>query len=184
MEATTSLRGRFVQRLDSRGLGRSRVESGTFLLKKPSLMRWEYEAPEPKLAITDGEATWLYLPEEKEVQRGVFDEQEGGMTVRILAGSLALDRDFVSRRLSEEAGDAGAGGNEVIELTPNVATEEFDRLILSVDPRSLLIRRLVMVDPLGGRMAFEFFDLEVDPEIPDDLFRFEVPDGVEVIDMR
>ena len=33
-------------------------------------------------------------------------------------------------------------------------------------------------------MTFELFDLEENPVLSDDLFRFEVPEGVEVLDER
>src|SRR5262245_52123654 len=56
-----SLKGRFVQSLDSKSLGRPRTEEGRFCLRKPSLMRWDYEKPEEKLAILDGRNSWLYV---------------------------------------------------------------------------------------------------------------------------
>ena len=44
--------------------------------------------------------------------------------------------------------------------------------------------RIALLDALGGRMVFDLFDLQEDPELADDLFRFEPPAGVEVIESR
>jgi outer membrane lipoprotein carrier protein len=182
-----ALKGRFMQSLDSRSLGRPRAEEGRFFIKKPAMMRWEYEKPEAKLAITDGATTWLYLPEDREAHRGSFADLEGGGAVALLlAGRMRLDRDFTSRRLTgaelEEAGPAGAAGASVLELKPVKATEEFERLIVSVDPERLQIRRLCLVDPVGDRMVFELYDLTENPVLSDTLFHFDVPPGVEVVE--
>lgn len=178
-----TLRGRFVQMLGSRGMGHERVESGLFALKKPSFMRWEYREPENKLAIMDGEHTWLYLPEDHEVHRGSMPAKTDMSAVMMLTGRIRLERDFTARRLSErEAGPEGMAGAVVIELTPVTPTEEFERIILTIDPGALQIRRLTLIDSLGGRMTFKFLDLVENPRLGDDMFRFEPPPGVSVID--
>lgn len=185
MQRLESLRGRFAQRLESRGLGRARVETGKFAIRKPGSMRWEYEKPEKKLAVTDGETTWLHLPEDNEVHVGRYPTGGGAAASSLLAGRLRLDEDFVARRLTaEESGPQGVAGVMVIHLTPVNPQEEFEALLLAVDPKSLQVRRLTVLDALGGRMTFEFFDLEENAVLDDALFRFEMPRGVEVIDTR
>src|SRR6185503_10918364 len=67
LDRMATLKGRFVQTLDSKSLGRPRTEEGRFCLKKPSFMRWDYERPEEKLALLDGTHSWLYLPADREV---------------------------------------------------------------------------------------------------------------------
>lgn len=185
MERLTSLRGRFVQRLESRGLGRARIESGRFAIRKPGSMRWEYEKPEKKLAITDGRTTWLHLPEDNEVHVGRYPEDGGAAASSLLAGRLRLDEDFATRRMTpDESGPMGAAGVVAIHLTPRASREEFDALVMAVDPKSLTVRRLTVIDAIGGRMTFEFFDLEENAVLDDALFAFEMPRGAEVVDTR
>ena len=43
------------------------MERGQVYLLRPGKMRWEYRDPPGKLAITDGERTHLYLPEDRQV---------------------------------------------------------------------------------------------------------------------
>lgn len=183
-----SLRGRFVQTLESTSLGRTRTERGNFAVKKPGFMRWEYLKPERKIAITDGRETWLYLPEEREAHRGILPEDGGSAGVRILSGGLRLDRDFNVRELSGEelraAGPQGIPGAVVLELIPLQPAGEFERMILAADPKLLLIRRLTLVDAMGERMVLDFHDIDENPSFPEGFFRFEVPEGVEVLDER
>ncbi|HKY31601.1 MAG TPA: outer membrane lipoprotein carrier protein LolA, partial [Candidatus Polarisedimenticolia bacterium] len=175
----------FVQRLDSRSLGRPRVEEGIFMIRKPSFMRWEYRKPEEKLAVADGEHTWLYLPEEREVHKGrAADLQRSGAAALLLAGRLRLDRDFEAR-LSEgdSAGaDPPSTGTQVLELRPLAPDTEFERVLLTVEIPGLSIRRLVLVDALGDRMSFDLSAIEENPDLSDDLFSFRPPPGVRVIE--
>ena len=186
LAALETLKGRFAQSLDARSLGQPRTEHGSFAMKKPSKMRWEYEEPERKLAITDGVTTWLYVPEDREVYRGSLGSlEEGGSTMLLLTGQIRLDRDFRSRRLSsEEAGPQGVVGAEVLELKPRKPSPEFEKLVLAIDPGPPTIRRLTIIDPLGDKMVFDFFDIDENVPLADELFRFEIPAGVEVIDQR
>src|SRR3569833_2265189 len=51
------------------GLGRTRTESGTLLLQKPGLMRWDYSRPAGKLFLLDGKYAWFYSKGDPQVQR-------------------------------------------------------------------------------------------------------------------
>ena len=186
LDRVSTVRGRFVQSLDSASLGRPRTETGRFMIRKPDLMRWEYESPERKLAVIDGTHTWLYLPEDREVHRGSASGARGsGAPALLMTGALRLDRDFVSRRPGPKELAAELPlpeGTVVIELTPKRSDLEFQKVLLAIDPDRLQIRKLVLVDPLGDRMSFTFSDMEEDIALPDSLFRFEPPPGVEVVD--
>ena len=186
LDHLSSLKGRFIQSLDSKSLGRPRTEEGRFCLRKPSFMRWDYEKPEEKLAILDGKNSWLYLPGDREVYRGqVTGIEDASAPALLLAGRLKLDADFESRRLTPaEAGPQGVSGAVTVELKPRKPSEDFERLLIAIDPERLLIRRITLVDSLGGRMVFELYDLEENPALADELFRFEVPAGVDVIESR
>lgn len=186
LDELKTLKGRFIQRLDAASLGRPRVEEGTVAFKRPALMRWDYEKPEPKVAVADGRNTWLYLPGDRQVHKGsARDLQREGAAALLLAGRISLLKDFRSRRLTiEESGPPGVAGGVAVELTPLKRTEEFQKLVLVIDPDRLQIRSLAVVGAAGERMTFDLFDLEEDPALTDDLFRFEVPEGVEIIEER
>jgi len=65
------------------------------LVKKPGKMRWEYNAPEKKLFVSDGVKIYSYVPEDKQVI--VSDVPSGDRLttpVLFLAGTGNLARDF------------------------------------------------------------------------------------------
>ncbi|MEE8200391.1 MAG: outer membrane lipoprotein carrier protein LolA [Candidatus Acidoferrales bacterium] len=45
------------------------VESGRVYFKKPGRMRWDYNSPEEKLFLADGQYAYLYVPQEQQVRR-------------------------------------------------------------------------------------------------------------------
>src|ERR1700730_2349157 len=57
------LTGRFTPK----GFKNTEVESGTVLFGTLPMMRWSYSSPEEKLFVFDGERSWFYVPEEKQV---------------------------------------------------------------------------------------------------------------------
>lgn len=186
LDQMRSLRGRFVQRLDSGLISGPRTEQGRLFLRKPALMRWEYDKPEEKLAIADGRNTWLYIPADRQVQKGTMrDLEEEGAAALLLSGRISLVKDFRSLRLPESAAiAAGAPGAAAIELTPVKKRPDVEKLILVIDEARLLIRSVKVVNQDGDRMVLELFDLEEDPVLSDTLFTFVPPPGVDVLTDR
>ena len=59
-------RAKFSQTYSRAVVGRSTVSTGTLSFKKPGRMRWDYEKPEPRMFLSNGQVLWLYEPTEKQ----------------------------------------------------------------------------------------------------------------------
>ena len=57
LDGTRDLEGRFEQRIVSGAFGAGSTEKGKLALLRPGRMRWDYESPEKKVALVNGEAT-------------------------------------------------------------------------------------------------------------------------------
>ena len=166
------LQARFVQTYRSGVLGREIVERGTVSIKNPGRMRWEYEDPEPKTFVCDGKTFYFYVPADKQVI--VRDQADArGITAQLLAGRIAIKEQF---SVALET----TGGRERLRLIPRKQDPELDRVYLDVDA-SDRIRGIEIFDPQGNRSRFEFQGLRENIGLPDRLFHFETPKGVEVI---
>src|SRR5512144_184364 len=53
-ERTHDLSARFKQTYTYAGFGRRQVSSGVLLVKKPGMMRWDYQKPSPKTVAVKG----------------------------------------------------------------------------------------------------------------------------------
>jgi outer membrane lipoprotein carrier protein len=171
---TTDLVARFVQSYRSGLLGRELVERGQVSIKRPGLMRWEYQEPEEKLFISDGQTFFFYVPEDQQVIVQKQDEQRS-LAARLLFGQGGLLDEFEAS-LDEPLEE----GVQRVKLTPRHEDAELERAWIDVEP-SGTVRSILIEDVQGNRTRFRFEDLKVNTGLSDRLFRFEVPPGVEVI---
>ena len=166
------MQARFVQTYRSGVLGRDVVERGTVSIKSPGRMRWEYRDPEAKTFVSDGKTFYFYVPADKQVI--VRDQADArGLTAQLLSGRLEILAQF-------DVGLERTAGRERLRLSPRKTDPEVDRVYLDVDD-GYRIRGIEILDPQGNRSRFEFQDLRENVGLPDRLFRFDVPEGVEVI---
>jgi outer membrane lipoprotein carrier protein len=166
----------FTQVLESPSLPSPQVERGTVYLLRPGRMRWEYDDPAGKLAISDGQRTWLYLPDEHRVLVSPLPAEGRGSGLSLLLRErFDLLADFSvtwGRELSE-------GGARPLVLTPRVSGSEYERLEVLTDDRHL-IREFAVVDSLGSRVVYRFGRPRLVSVLDESLFRFAAPQGVEV----
>ena len=167
------LQGRFTQTYRSGVLGRDVVERGTVSVKRPGRMRWEYRDPEAKTFVSDGKSFYFYVPADKQVI--VRDQGDSrGVTALLLSGKLDILAQF---DVGLETTPAGAPR---LRLSPRTPEGEVERIYLEVDATDR-IRTIEILDPQGNRSRFDFQDLRENVGLPDRLFHFEVPRGVEVV---
>jgi outer membrane lipoprotein carrier protein len=162
-------------------LGKVIEESGIVQIKKPGRMRWDYLSPEPKLFLTNGAKTYFYLPEEKQV---FVDHSAGGALgmspdspLSLLAGKSRIEDTFTVERTSTEPRRGGV----VLRLLPHRRYEDIEKIELEVEPSSGRFLRVMLIDSLENRTEFMFDDIKENRGIPESLFRFTIPNGVDII---
>ncbi len=170
--AVRDLEARFTQSWRSGALGRERVESGVLRIKRPGRMRWDYEKPEQKLFVSDGKAWYFYVPAERQV---VVREQTGDRR----APALLLAGGSIAAQFAP-ALEADAAGRPRLRLRPRAPDPELDRVYVDLDG-SDRITGLEVHDAQGNVSRFRFEALRENRGLADELFRFTVPKGVEVI---
>jgi len=67
-----------------------------------------------------------------------------------------------------------------LRLTPKQPDPDVEKAYIDVD-QECRIRSIEVVDPQGSRSQFQFEAIRENLGLPDKLFRFEVPRGVEVV---
>jgi outer membrane lipoprotein carrier protein len=179
-EAISDLSARFEQRSRSVALGggaaAETVSRGTVVFAKPGKMRWSYEEPEPSLVVSDGETLWLYDPTRAEVQRlSVSAGFVSGAAIQFLLGQGDMRRDFEVSALR-----CGPDAAE-LELVPR-ADATYEKLQILADLPSGQLRRTTVFDLLGNVTEVGFGDVRTNQSPGDDAFRFDPPEGVEVIE--
>lgn len=176
-EALNGVRGlvaSFTQTVESPGLPRPQVEKGTVYLLRPGRMRFEYDVPKGKLAIADGRKTYLYLPEERQVLVAPLDPRSPGSGVSILLNRIDLAATF-----SIGWGPGPERGPRPLMLTPRAPRPEYEFLLLTTGTDRLM-KSLTIVEPLGSRVTYRLERVRQVDTLPDELFEFTPPAGIEV----
>lgn len=171
--SATDLTARFTQTYTSGMLGQEIVESGRLALKRPGRMRWDYEKPEKKTFVADGEAFYFYVPADRQV---IVRDQGGerGVALTLLAGSTPILEQF---RVELEP---SLDGPARLRLTPLAPDPDVEQVWLQADDRGL-IRSIEILDVQSNRSLFRFDELRTDRALDEALFRFRIPEGVDVV---
>jgi outer membrane lipoprotein carrier protein len=175
LEGTRDLTCRFEQRLLSGALGAGTRESGVFYLLRPGRLRWEYDDPEPKTAIVDGDRTLLFLPDDRQLIRGRLSPDED-LLPALLAGRGKIHELFDARVLEP----AGTQDGVRVRLVPRSAPGGVQEITLTLRPPDYSIERAEVLDPAGNRMEYLFTKVRRNKGVPETLFTFEPPPGTEI----
>ncbi len=167
---------RFLQRTTSPiSAGRQSV-TGTLFIKKQNKFRVELEG---QLIITDGETIWSYNSAHRQVVIDKFKKNDRTLTPESILGAAPTDYN-ASLRGSEKVGRIQT---RILKLVPKDESSLVTSMMLWVDDAWLI--RKAEVSDVNGRLTTYFVnDIKVNPNIPDARFTYQVPKGVEAVDLR
>ena len=156
--------------------------SGTVIVKRPGMMRWEYETPERQIIITDSEQLWIYRPDENQVMVGKAPSFfKDGKGAGFLSDMKLLREKFEISRAKKKM---GGEENYHLKLIPKDENIDLKEIYLSVDPRTYIIETIVTYNIYDDETQIRLTDYDFDV-IPDDqAFRFIIPDGVDVLKLE
>jgi outer membrane lipoprotein carrier protein len=160
----------------------AKTETGTLVLKRPGMMRWEYKTPIEKLFVSNGKTVFFYLPQEKQVQKTkVKESRDQRIPFLFLLGKGNLKRDFSK---VEWASDQKPffQGNRVILAYPKKDIDEFARILMEFSPQTFQLQRVTVLDADGTTSEFVFTNIQQDLGTAAGIFDFKTPPGTEVIE--
>lgn len=179
-EAVVDLRARFDQTSRSVALGGPGAETrsrGEVVFAKPGKMRWSYSEPEPSLVVSNGQWLWIYDPGAGEAQKlPVQGGAMSGAAVQFLLGDGEIEREF--RVLVDTCSES----NATLILVPREPAT-YEKLRIFTDPRSGDLLATEITDLLGNVTKVEFRDLRMNEGAAPELFTFDPPDGVDLIEI-
>ncbi len=153
-----------------------KTEAGTLFLRKPGRMRWQYTDPAGKLFISDGKFIWLYVPSGNRVERSKVKESEDMRApLAFLLGRVDFNRDFKRFVTRAKAGDTW------ITAEPRSDRAPFTQVQFRVGPK-YEIRELEVIGQDNSTMSFRFDNEKLNPQLSENLFRFQPPPGAQVVE--
>ena len=176
-ELVQTLKANFEQKAFVKMLNRTEITRGTVQIKKPGKMKWVYSSPDPQVLISDQKNLWLYAPEEEEVTKIPIESVYSSNTPALfLAGQGILTDIFnVVQVLTEK-------DKFVAVFTPKEVENSLSRLVLRANKNNYQITGATVYDRLGNKTSIKFRSIRINEKIPESVFNFEVPAGVEIQD--
>ena len=147
--------------------------SGTFYLKRPGRLRWEYNPPNNQLIVADGKRIWLYDKELEQVSHRSQKAALEGTPAQLLSTAGPLDKHFEIKDLGVE------DGLNWVELLPKDKDSQFHSVRLALADNQLV--QMEMADNFGQTTHFTFNHMQRNPQLDDKLFEFTPPPLVDLI---
>lgn len=171
LDEVATLTAEFEQRVDS-GID-VETQTGRLALERPSRFRWHYEEPFEQLIVADGKNLWTLDVELEQATVTPLDDTVASTPAMLLGGDRAVREGFT---VVDEYRDEGL---DWLRLEPRVETADVEWVLLGFD--GLAPRRIEFVNGLGQVTAIALSDIELNVELDDGLFRFDLPRGVDLI---
>jgi outer membrane lipoprotein carrier protein len=169
----STLRGSFTQKTGSPIYGEV-VVKGTVALERPGKMRWEFA--DGRKFVSDGSTMWIYNPDDKQVIR-IKDFGAQAATADAVLQSMHKLRELFDVTVVSTS----ATGHE-LALAPKAGQDaQFKKLGLKLDSK-LMFDEVRITDPFDTVTTIDFETIEAGGAVSPDVFTFQIPEGVQVID--
>jgi outer membrane lipoprotein-sorting protein len=151
---------------------------GTVSYRSPAFLRIDFTSPAEQVIVFNGEALTVYLP----AYRAILTQNVPGSSGVGLAtgnGLTILRRNFAASFLTgPDAVKLDDSSSEMVvkmRLSRRYGSEGFREIILSVNPKTLVIRRMAGTTLAGGLVLFDFTEVKSNIGIPELRFTYDSP---------
>jgi outer membrane lipoprotein carrier protein len=173
LDGTTSARARFAQMVLDKDMKVLQQATGTMQFARPGRFRWEYDKPYEQIIVGDGARLWVYDKDLNQVTVRKLDRALGASPAALLAGSNEIEKDY---RLSSIGRQEGL---DWLEALPRNRDTVFERIRLGFGKAGL--EAMELRDQFGQMTVIKFADVERNPKLSAEAFRFTPPKGADVI---
>jgi len=153
--------------------------SGTILVKRPGMMRWTYEIPEKQVIVSDGQHLWIYHPQDNQVMMGKAPAFFGnGRGAGFLSDLTSLRKQFdISQEKDTTTGDYH------LKLSPRKKNQDINAVHLIITKETFDITEITTYNIYGDETRIKLSDIRFKDEIDNTQFKFDIPEGVDVVEM-
>jgi len=185
-EKAQSYKAHFVQEVTLKTIDKTEKDEGSVCFKKPGKMRWEYrkspEQPLLQLIVSDGETMWFYTPSEKQVLVDKIERFLSSKTAMDFLSGLGNLKEEFKVKFSKAKGLVDRGKYYLLELRPKELPKGTGgKYLAAVSKATFMVDQTFSYDEFGNRTRIIFDNVEINTDLPDDLFKFEIPKGAEVV---
>lgn len=171
---TRTVRAKFSQTLYDKNSRAIQESTGTMQFERPEKFRWTYEEPYEQLIVGNGTQVWFYDPDLNQVTIRQFSIAIGSSPAALLAGSSTIEDNFELVELGMQ------NEMEWLEAIPKSKESAFEFIQMGFSPEGEL-KIMALRDSFGQTTFLSFSELDKNPTLPTELFKFTPPDNADVI---
>ncbi len=169
----------FVQESTLKAMDITDVASGSIFVKRPGMMRWEYDKPDKQTIVTDGKKLWVYKPDDNQVMIGKAPSFFGDGKGAGFLSDMKLIREKFTVYFEKEKSDH----DYVIKLLPKEQTVGIAEIYLAVSKTTFKIKKIITRNEYDDETIIELINSKFNLNLDESFFRFIVPEGTDVIMM-
>ena len=173
LQQTTSGKAHFAQIIVDKNLKQLQQATGTMHFARPGKFRWQYDKPYEQLIVGDGSRLWVYDKDLNQVSVRKLDQALGDSPAALLAGSNEIEKIYNLTNLGNQE------GLDWVEAVPKSKENAFERIRLGFSSGGL--QAMELRDQFGQATVIKFAEVERNPKLPPELFKFVPPKGADVI---
>lgn len=169
-EGIKDIKGSFVQKSHIKDLKKTETYNGTFMIKMPSKIKWQYSGGNKQQnteVIINGDEMIIYQKNEKQAFKSRFDRETYGQSpIALLSGFGSLEKEF----------DVVSGDGKLI-LKPKKPMGNFASIQITPSEDVFPISSLTIIDRRSNRIDITFRDVDLNVGLKDTVFDFSLPKG-------
>ncbi|MFN7085060.1 MAG: outer membrane lipoprotein chaperone LolA [Burkholderiales bacterium] len=173
LNQTVSARARFAQMVLDKNMKVLQQATGTMEFSRPGRFRWEYVKPYEQTIVGDGTRLWIHDKDLNQVTVRKLDRALGASPAALLAGSNEIEKNYTLANLGNQE------GLDWLEAVPRDRETAFERIRLGFGKAGL--EAMELRDQFGQITVIRFADVERNPKLSPETFRFVPPKGADVI---
>ncbi|MEC9371122.1 MAG: outer membrane lipoprotein chaperone LolA [Pseudomonadota bacterium] len=172
-EKVNTFKASFIQVVLDENLLALEESNGLLWIARPGRFRWDYESGHRQSIVADGEVLWLYDVELEQVTRREQESAIGQTPAVLLSGGQQYRKDYNVTILGRQ------GAVNWISLVPKLSDGSFAEIQFGFEGDTL--RLIQLLDELNQITRVTLADVVENEPIPDSVFQFVPPTGVDVI---
>jgi len=182
-KSTRDLASRFTQTKFVPAFEETLTSRGQLFFQTPNALLIRYDAPDTSLlAVADSTVT-LYYPDLEQAHRFRVRE-ESTVSALLLGFGGSFDEAAKHFRFSEAKGKGSTRLLIAKPLPGTAAADDIDQITLVIDTRRWLPTQTRFRETNGDETLFIFEKLARNSGLPDSIFRVNLPEGTEIIEMK
>ncbi|MBN1937967.1 MAG: outer membrane lipoprotein carrier protein LolA [Candidatus Aminicenantes bacterium] len=179
LAALDSLQADFEQTYFSATVSTPLKDKGRLYYQKPGKMRWEYRGKSRQIIVLNDGILETFDPEDNQLLRRLLPADEANHAIfGLLTGQGRLTETY---RVENSSFPGAEGSVHQLKLTP-LEEGETSRILVEIDARTRLLRRVILFDWADNKNEFTFSRLRTNTRPAAGLFSIVVPEDCEIID--